>query len=108
MFSDESLNKLQEILSQWKECENKKQKSKEKEQENKPGDGSMTLNPSQLLAIAGLISGVFNVDSFLVDREQTIQLVLVGSLKRPTPLEKLMGQVGSLPFDQVMRAILGL
>jgi hypothetical protein len=42
------------------------------------------LNPSQLLVIAGIIGGGLEVDSVLVDRNQAIQIVLSGSLKRKT------------------------
>lgn len=107
MFSDNDLKKLQEVLSQWSFSRKKEQKCREKKEEDTPTNGGLSLNPSQLLVIAGLIGGVFNVDSFLVDREQTIQIVLVGSLKRPTPLEEMMANVGALPFEQVMKAILG-
>lgn len=64
------------------------------------------LNPSQLLVIAGLIGGVLQVDSVLVDRNQAIQIVLSGSLKRKTQLDIIMEQIGKMPFDQVMAAIM--
>ncbi|ABO51019.1 hypothetical protein Dred_2509 [Desulforamulus reducens MI-1] len=66
-----------------------------------------TLTPSQMLVILGLLGGVFEVDSVLVDKDQVIQVVLSGSLKRKTELEKIMEQVGTMPFDDVMKAIFG-
>lgn len=65
------------------------------------------LVPSQMLVILGLLGGVFEVDSVLIDKDQVVQIVLSGSLKRKTELEKMMDQLGSLPFDDVMKAILG-
>lgn len=64
------------------------------------------LNPSQLLVIAGLVGGVLQVQSVLVDRDQAIQIVLAGSLKRRTQLDMVMEQIGKMPFDQVMAAIM--
>lgn len=68
------------------------------------------INPSQALIIAGLLGGVLEVESILVDRDQTVQFILTGSLKQKaekTEMEKLMDQIGSLPFDEVMKAIVG-
>jgi len=73
-------------------------------------DGSKkrpVINPSTALVVIGLLSGVLQVDSVLVDREQTVQFVLSGSLKQKTQLEKVMDQIGAMPFDEVMKAFLG-
>lgn len=40
------------------------------------------LTPSQTLVIAGILGGVLDVDSVLVDRAQEVQIVLIGSLKQ--------------------------
>lgn len=65
------------------------------------------LAPSQVLVILGLLSGALEVDSVLIDKEQVVEIVLSGSLKRKTQLEKVMDQVGEMPFDDVMKAVLG-
>lgn len=65
------------------------------------------LTPSQTLVIAGILGGVLDVDSVLVDRAQEVQIVLIGSLKQKTQLDKLMDQLGALPFDDVIKAIVG-
>ena len=65
------------------------------------------LAPSQVLVVLGLLSGALSVDSILVDKDQIVQIVLSGSLKRKTQLEKVMDQVGEMPFDDVMKAVLG-
>lgn len=66
----------------------------------------LSLTPSQALVIAGIVGGVINVDSVLVDKNQTVQIILTGSLKRKTPLDRMVSQLGSMRFDDVLRAII--
>lgn len=66
----------------------------------------ITLTPSQLLVVAGLLGGVFQVISVLVDKDQTVQIVLSGSLKRKTEMDKMLDSIGSMSFDDVMKAII--
>jgi hypothetical protein len=42
----------------------------------------------------------------LVDRDQIVQIVLEGSLKKKTELEKMLDEIGSMPFDEVVKAML--
>lgn len=69
------------------------------------GDG--VINPSQLLVISALLAGVIEVTSVLVDRNQTVEIVLTGSLRKKTDLEKLLDQIGSKSFDEVVKALFG-
>lgn len=66
----------------------------------------INITPSQGLIIAALLGGVLEVESVLIDRDQSVQIVLIGSLKEKTELEKMMDQIGSMPFDEVMQALL--
>jgi len=63
------------------------------------------LTPSQALVIMGLIGGVLNVQSILVDSQQTVNIVLQGSLKRKTEMDKILDKMGSLSFEEVMTAL---
>lgn len=63
------------------------------------------LSPATLFVIAGLLSGALEVDAIEVDRDQIIQISLEGSLKRKTQLDRIMEQIGQMPFEQVVRAI---
>lgn len=81
------------------------------QQENDQGSAKdenvfLGLNPSQLLVIAGIIAGGLQVESVLVNRNQSIEIVLIGELKRKTQLDKIMEQIGKMPFDQVMKSII--
>jgi hypothetical protein len=90
---------------------NKNNQQDPKKKKNSPGGGNsgtggITLLPSELLVIAGIVCDVLQVNSVLVSRNQTIEIVLTGSLKRRTQLDKVMQQVGQMPFDQVMKCIM--
>ncbi|MDP4183163.1 MAG: hypothetical protein Q8942_19000 [Bacillota bacterium] len=65
------------------------------------------ITPSQALIIVGLLGGALSVDSVLVDKDQTVQIVLTGSLKQKTELEKMLDQIGNMPFDEVVKTMLG-
>ena len=64
------------------------------------------MTPSQALVIAGVLVGVLQVESVLVSRDQVVDILLRGSLKQKTPLEKMLDQIGGMPFDEVMKALL--
>jgi len=65
------------------------------------------ITPQKVLVIAGLLGGVLEVRSILVDRDQTIEILLDGSLRRKTKLDKILDEIGKMPFDDVLRAVLG-
>lgn len=65
------------------------------------------LTPQKVLVILGLLGGVLEVRSILLDRDQVVQILLDGSLKRKTRLEKMLDEIGDMPFDDVLRAVLG-
>jgi hypothetical protein len=62
--------------------------------------------PSSILVALGLLSGVLEVLSVLVDRDQTVQFVLQGSLKRKTDLDRALEELGSHSFEEVVTALL--
>jgi hypothetical protein len=131
VFSNEDLDKIKELIAQLSPVNPKQQHNSAQEKGAKknrachnngkvrhkiedpknPGDGSnqtssFNLLPSELLVIAGIICNVLKVDSVLINRNQGVEILLTGSMKRTTQLEKIMQQIGKMPFDQVMRAIL--
>ena len=64
------------------------------------------INPTRALVILGLLGGVLDISSILVTRDQLIQIRLDGSLKRKTKLDKMLDEIGAMPFEDVMRAML--
>ncbi|MCX8132261.1 MAG: hypothetical protein N3I35_19470 [Clostridia bacterium] len=108
MFSPEHLNPfVKEIMSRLTGQNSgnglNSTKSNSGNQSDKP---CINITPSQALVIAGIIGGVLEVTSVLVDKDQLVQIILSGSLKRKTELEKILDQIGSMPFDDVMKALL--
>ncbi len=77
-----------------------------------PNDGAANscfkIEPADILVISALVTGALNVDSILVSKDQIVQIVLSGSLKRPTELDKVMEEVGKAPFEQVIKSLLGM
>lgn len=111
MFSfenlDETAKKIMTLLGVTGNIKNSFDKRNDAEDKgNKETKNSITLSPSQLLVISGFLGGVLEVESVLVDKDQEVQIVLSGTLKRKTQLEKVMEQVGKMPFEQVVKAII--
>lgn len=71
------------------------------------GSAVKSISPSSLLVALGLLSGVLEVISVLMDRDQVVQFVLEGSLKRKTGLDRAMDDIGGYSFEEVMKALLG-
>lgn len=70
------------------------------------GDTKIPLTAQKILVLLGLIGGVLEINSVLVSKDQRVEILLVGALKRPTRLDKMLAEIGSMPFDDVMRAIM--
>lgn len=110
MFSSEDLERIKQKISQLqnniKKDQNVRKKDKLSNEENETNDFGIGLNPSEILVIAGIMGGVLEVSSILLTRDQGVEIVLSGSLKRQTDLEKTMKEIGELPFEEVIKAIL--
>ncbi len=65
------------------------------------------LTPQKTLVILGLIGNVLEVKSVLIDRDLIVNILLEGSLKRRTKLDNCLDEIGAMPFDDVLRAVLG-
>jgi hypothetical protein len=109
VFSADELGNLQKLLSQLGlGAQSDKENKQNKHNNNTGGNGTNCpeLDPTQLLAVAGILSGGLVVRSVWVNNDQTVQVILTGNLKRKTQLEKAMGQIGQMSFDEVIKAIM--
>lgn len=110
MFSSEDLEKIKQKISQLqknsKKGQNVRKKDKLSNEEDETNDFGISLNPSEILVIAGIMGGVLEVSSISLTRDQGVEICLSGSLKRQTDLEKTMKEIGELPFEEVIKAIL--
>lgn len=106
MFSTEHLNSLvRDVMAQLSGGAGDKNNNKKNHISS--GEQKISITPSQALVIAGFLAGVLDVSSVLVDRHQTVEIVISGSLKQKTQMDKLLEQVGDKPFDEVLKAIVG-
>lgn len=72
-----------------------------------PKTQGQRLTPQTVLVILGLIAGSLQVTSVLVHIDQHIDILLTGSLRRKTRLDRMLDEIGTMPFDDVLRAIMG-
>ncbi|MBC9786359.1 hypothetical protein H1S01_18025 [Heliobacterium chlorum] len=64
------------------------------------------LKPPAILVILGLLSRSLVVTSLLVNNEQEVQILLTGSLRKKTTLDRVMEQVADQPFGDVLESLL--
>ncbi len=109
MFSEEDLDRFKKIVDQLKisTANNHQGNDNEKPDDNENNAKACpNITPSAILVIAGLLSGALEVSSVLVSKNQIVEVVLAGSLRRQTQLEKIMEQIGKRSFEEVIQAML--
>ncbi|OEH86831.1 hypothetical protein BHU72_00765 [Desulfuribacillus stibiiarsenatis] len=91
-----------------KELDCKKKKSNEIKQDNNSNNNgnSNTLSPASMLVILAVLSGSLTVDSISIDKDKTVQVLLAGSLRRKTELDKMLDAIGEMPFETVLKAMM--
>lgn len=63
------------------------------------------LTPQQLAVITALLTNALSVDSVLVDKDQTIEIVLSGSLRRKNKTDKLVEELSGITVGELLDAI---
>ncbi|MFB5673955.1 hypothetical protein ACE3NQ_10900 [Paenibacillus terreus] len=63
------------------------------------------LSPQQIAVIAGLLSNALTVDSILVDKDQRLQIVLGGSLRRRSKLDQLLEELDGVSLREFFNAL---
>lgn len=70
----------------------------------------LNLTPAQALVIGGILTGVLDIFSFLIDVNQRIQITLIGSVQTDDPqkpdLTNILDTLGSMPLDDVLSAVI--
>lgn len=85
-------------------CNNKKSangKSKNDSLKGLFGD----LSPEQIAVIAALITKSLSINSITLDKDQKIEVVLSGSLKQKTKMDKLLEEASSLTISDLLDSI---
>lgn len=70
----------------------------------------INLTPAQALVIGGILTGVLDVFSFLIDVHQHIEITLIGDIKPDAPqktdLNGILDTLGSMPLDDILSAVI--
>lgn len=74
------------------------------------------MTPQKALVILGLLTGALEVDNIVIDRDRSILIVLEGYLKirtkttteKKTKIDELLNMVGTMPFEYVIKTLLGM
>jgi hypothetical protein len=113
MFSSEELKSLMEKIKAQigHDASPSKSNTAKSNKNNCPGKKGNTkippLTPQKVLVILGLLTGALEVKSVTVDKDQIVDILLEGTLKRKTKLDKMLDEIGSMSFDDVLKAIIG-
>lgn len=104
MFSSQQLD---EILKNLQNQLNTQSQGEKKPKSFNNNNNTAKLTTTQILAILALLAGTLEVTSVVIDRDQAVQLVLSGTLKKEkeNPLDEVVTQLGNLPFEEVMKAM---
>ncbi len=63
------------------------------------------LSPEQLAVIAALLTNTLSVDSVQLDRDQNVQIVLGGSLRQKTKMDRLLDEMSGLTIADLLDSI---
>jgi hypothetical protein len=85
---------------------NKNGNSKQSGSDGNKSNGGYKLTPQQIAVIAGLLANALDVESVLVDRNQQIQILLSGSLRRKTEADRVAEQLSGMSVGDLIDAFL--
>jgi len=81
-----------------------------KEMHNSQNSNKINITPAQALVIGGILTGVFDIYSFLIDINQNVEITLLGNIKKDDPsqpdIDKILESLGSVPLDDILKAII--
>lgn len=63
------------------------------------------LSAQQIAVITALLFNTLEVESVLVDKDQTVQVLLQGSLRRKTRMDKLLDEVSEMPVGDLLDSL---
>lgn len=66
---------------------------------------SYNLSPQKIAVITALLMNSLQVESVLFSKDQTVEVLLQGSLKRTTKMDKLLDDISGLPVADLWDAL---
>ncbi|MDO7908047.1 hypothetical protein Q5741_16665 [Paenibacillus sp. JX-17] len=67
---------------------------------------AQSLSPQQIAVIVGLLANVLDVDSILLDRNQQIQIVLTGSIRKKNKADRIAEELDNISVAELINAFL--
>lgn len=64
------------------------------------------LTPQQIAVIAGILTNSLYVDAIQIDKDQLVQIILVGSLRRKTDADKMLQQLNTVSIGDMLDSIM--
>ena len=64
------------------------------------------LSPQQLAVVVGLLTNSLDVISLLIDKDQRIQIVLEGSIRKKTKADRVAEQLNDISVSELIDAYL--
>lgn len=64
-----------------------------------------TPTPQQLAVIAALLTNALTVRSILIDSDQTVQIVLEGSIRKKTKADRLLSELSEISLGDLLQAV---
>lgn len=107
MFSPDQLNSISKIIMEKLTGNDTRNSNSDKTTGVNTDKSNVTLTAAQALVILGIVTNALDINSILIGREQNIEIVLAGSLKQKTELQKTIEGIGKLPFADVLKAVIG-
>ncbi|RUT33529.1 hypothetical protein EJP77_07740 [Paenibacillus zeisoli] len=62
------------------------------------------LSPQQIAVVVGLLTNVLEVNSILLDKDQNIEIVLTGSIRRKTKADRIAEELGDVSVADLLDA----
>ncbi|WP_433944588.1 hypothetical protein [Paenibacillus sp. SN-8-1] len=72
----------------------------------KKNNPSARLSPQQIAVVVGLLTNVLEVNSVLLDKDQRVEILLVGSIRRKTKADRIADELGNVSVGDLLDALI--
>ncbi|MNH82531.1 hypothetical protein D3C87_817480 [compost metagenome] len=72
----------------------------------KKNNPSSRLSPQQIAVVVGLLTNVLEVNSVLLDKDQRVEILLVGSIRRKTKVDRIVDELGNVSVGDLLDALI--
>ncbi|MCM3341778.1 MULTISPECIES: hypothetical protein [unclassified Paenibacillus] len=83
----------------------RQKKCNDKNKNNKKKSSTPKLTVDQIAVIAALLTNSLKVQSILVDRDQAVEVLLIGSLRKKTQMDQLVEQISDLSIGDFLDSL---